>query len=469
MKRKRITQPPSSGKQQRPLIQLTGILLLLPAFVFSAPESVNISVTLNDVPEQDRALGGTGTGPNPKLSPSKATDAVFSALCPAIASQERTSAQENLLQLCSALGETSAADQSRIFDQISSKANSANANISNLEQSGAQLNANLSSGGIHSTPNKTRAAAYRYQSQIPLYSFLGSSGKSDWDYFYKRINTFTSFDSSFSERDETVDDVGFESMHFKFLFGADYRINNTFLVGTAITLGRSETELADNRGNADSSAINWTFFGLHQINERWSVNGTFMLQTTDYDNTREISINLPPLVNSYSLSAESSAEQTGLLVGSDYQWSLPNAFELSLLNQFNAVYTETDSYSESGNTGFELSINAQEVNNTTINNGVEIRKPLAQSWGVLIPQLNIHWVHQFADQSRDIKATFIHDPQANLVAYATDEGDSDYFTAQLGAVFVIPNGINGFAQLRSVLGYEHYSNTTLSIGLRGEF
>ena len=467
MKKKRVTQVPSSGKQQRPLVQLTGILLLLPAFVFSAPEFVNVSVTLNDLPEQDRTLDGTGSDPN--LSPSEATAAVFSALCPAIANQERSSAQENLLQLCTALGEASAADQSRIYDQISSKANSANANISNLEQSGVQLNTNLSSNGVHSAPNKTRTTAYRYQSQIPFYSFLGSSGKSDWDYFYKRINTFTSFDSSFSERDETIDDVGFESIHLKFLFGADYRINNAFLLGTAITLGRSETELANNRGNADSTAINWTLFGLHQINERWSVNGTFMLQTTDYDNTREISINLPPLISSYSLSAESSAQQTGLLVGSDYQWSLPNAFELSLLNQFNVVRTETDSYSESGNTGFELSINAQEVNNATINNGIEIRKPLAQSWGVLIPQVNIHWIHQFADQSRDIKATFIHDPQANLIAYATDEGDSDYFTAQLGAVFVIPNGINGFAQLSSVLGYEHYSNTTLSIGLRGEF
>lgn len=467
MKKKRVTQVPSSGKQQRPLVQLTGILLLLPAFVFSAPEFVNVSVTLNDLPEQDRALDGTGSNPN--LSPSEATAAVFSALCPAIASQERSSAQENLLQLCTALGEASAADQSRIYDQISSKANSANANISNLEQSGVQLNTNLSSNGVHSAPNKTRTTAYRYQSQIPLYSFLGSSGKSDWDYFYKRINTFTSFDSSFSERDETIDDVGFESIHLKFLFGADYRINNVFLLGTAITLGRSETELTNNRGNADSTAINWTLFGLHQINQRWSVNGTFMLQTTDYDNTREISINLPPLISSYNLSAESSAQQTGLLIGSDYQWSLPNAFELSLLNQINVVRTETDSYSESGNTGFELSINAQEVNNATINNGIEIRKPLAQPWGVLIPQLNIHWVHQFADQSRDIRATFIHDPQANLIAYATDEGDSDYFTAQLGTVFVIPNGINGFAQLSSVLGYEHYSNTTLSIGLRGEF
>jgi len=468
MKKKPVTQPPHRGKQQRPLIQLTGILLLLPAFVFSAPEFINIPVTLNDLPEQDRALGGTGASSNPNLSPSDATAAVFSALCPSIANIERTRAQDNLFQLCIALDKASAADQKRIYDQISSKASSANANISSLEQSGTQTNASLSSNGISSTPNETRASAYRYQSQIPLYSFLGSSGKSDWDYFYKRTNTFTSFDSSFSERDETVDDIGFESIHLKFLFGADYRINNTFLVGAAITLGRSETELADNRGNADSTAINWTLFGLHQVNAHWSVNGTFMLQSTDYNNTREISINLPTLVQNYSLSNESSTERTGLFIGSDYQWSLPYAFELSLLNQLNAVRIETESHSESGNTGFELSTYAQEISSTTINNGIEIRKPFAQSWGVLIPQFNIHWVHQLADQSRDVKATFIHDPQANLIAYSTDEGDSDYFTAQLGAVFIMPNGINGFAQLSSVMGYEYYSNTTLSIGLRGE-
>ncbi|MBL4608680.1 MAG: autotransporter outer membrane beta-barrel domain-containing protein [Pseudomonadales bacterium] len=457
---------PFSHRCRFKFIPLISALFILPNLAYSAPGSVGLSVTINETP--DRALGDNSSISTSNISPAEAAGAALSALCPTLVDRENTLAQDNLLQLCSALNGISIEEQSQIFDQLSSKANAANANISNLQQSGFQQQSTLSSSSS-SQSDKSRKAAYSYRSQIPIYAFLGSSSNTDWDYFYKRINTFTSFDGSFSERDETVDDAGFESIHLKFLFGADYRINNTFLVGTAITLGRSETELAMNRGTADSTAVNWTLFSFHQIRDYWSINATLMFQNTDYKNSRKINITLPPMVGNYSLSAESSAKQTGLLLGSDYQWQLPRAFEISLLNQINAVRTETDSFRESGNTGFELSIDAQEVNNTAMNNGIELRKPMNQTWGVVIPQISIHWTHQFADQSREIKAAFIHDPQANLIAYSTKDSDSDYFTTQLGAVFVVPNGINAFAQLSSILGFEHYDNTSLSIGLRGEF
>lgn len=429
---------------------LFGFSLIFATPALSAPDAILIPLTLSD----------TATS----SSSSEATGATLSALCPGLENLDRTGAQQNLLELCNALGGANADQQSSVFDQASSKANAANANISSLQQSGFQSKARQSFGSQTNTSTHT---SYKYQNRIPLASFLGSS--SDWDYFYKRINTFSSFDSSFSERDETIDDAGYESLHLKFLFGADYRINNEFLLGTAVTASLSQTDLSANRGSADSTGLHWMVFGLYQINSRWGLNGSLMLNSTDYDNTRKIHISLPSLTNSYSLSAESSANQTGLLLGSDYQWRLSRAFELSLLNQIHAVRTETDSYKESGSTGFELAISGQSVDNVSMDNGLELRKPIMRSWGVVIPQINVHWVHQFADQSRSINAYFIHDPQANLIAYTTQDGDSDYFSTQLGAVFVMPNGINAFAQIKSILGYQHYNNTTLSIGVRGEF
>jgi uncharacterized protein YhjY with autotransporter beta-barrel domain len=430
---------------------LVSFALIFSAPAHSAPDAILIPITLSDTAASN--------------SSSEATGAALSALCPGLENIERTGAQQSLLDLCNALGDANANQQSSAFDQVSSKASAANANISNLQQSGHHAKAQQSFG---SQTNKPASVAYQYQSRIPLVSFLGSSS-SDWDYFYKRVNTFSSFDSSFSERDETIDDAGYESLHLKFLFGADYRINNEFLVGTAVTASLSKTDLSGKRGSADSTGLNWMVFGLHQINTRWSINGSLMLNTTDYDNTRKVVVSLPSLTNSYSLSAESSADQTGILIGSDFQWRLSHAFELSLLNQINAVRTETGSYNETGSTGFELAINGQSVDNIAMDNGLELRKPIMRAWGVVIPQFNVHWVHQFADQSRHINAYFIHDPQANLIAYTTQDGDSDYFSALFGAVFVMPNGINAFAQIKSILGYQHYNNTTLSMGVRGEF
>lgn len=429
---------------------LLGFSLIFAAPALSAPDAILIPFTLSDTATSN--------------SSSEATGATLSALCPGLENLDRTGAQQNLLSLCNALGDANADQQSSAFNQVSSKANTANTNISNLQHSGFQSKARQSFGSQTNTSSRT---SYKYRNRIPLTSFLGSSN--DWDYFYKRINTFSSFDSSFSERDETIDDAGYESLHLKFLFGADYRINNEFLLGTAVTASLSQTDLSANRGSADSTGLHWMLFGLHQINSRWALSGSLMLNTTDYDNKRNVLINLPSLINSYSLSAESSANQTGFLLASDYQWRLSRAFEFSLLNQIHAVRTETDSYSESGSTGFELAISGQSVDNVSMDNGLELRKPIMRSWGVVIPQINVHWVHQFADQSRNINAYFIHDPQANLIAYTTKDGDSDYFSTQLGAVFVMPNGINAFAQVKSILGYQHYNNTTLSMGVRGEF
>ncbi|MBL4606645.1 MAG: autotransporter outer membrane beta-barrel domain-containing protein [Pseudomonadales bacterium] len=444
-----------SSWQSKKFISRISFALMFSSSVYSAPDAIELSFTLSDT------VASNSSG--------EATGAALSALCPGLESLSRTTAQQNLREFCNALPGANSDEQRLAFDQVSSKANAASANISNLQQTGVQPKTiQLSSGG-NSRPSTPQQSSYRFQSQIPLHSFLGSNSKSDWDYFYKRINTFASFDSSFSERDETIDETGFESVNLKALIGADYRINNKWILGTAMTLSRSQTDLSGGRGSADATGINWMIFGLHQINSRWSINGTLMLDTADYDNKRNITIGLPSLTSSYSLSAESSANQTGLLLGSDFQWQLPKAFELSLLNQINAARTETDSYNESGNTGFELAINAQSVDNITMDNGVELRKPIMQSWGVIIPQLNFHWIHQFADQSRKVNASFIHDPQANLIAYTTQDGDSDYFSTRLGAVFVMPNGFNAFAQINSILGYQHYNNTTLSIGVRGEF
>ena len=449
----KIKFPP--GKYIKRFTPIIGIAPILSGLVFAAPDTIQISATLSDT--------------TIKNSSSEATGAVLSALCPTLNNVARTGAQENLLQFCNALNGADSGTQNQVFDQVSSKASTVSASVSNLEQSAGQSKTGHSLGATNSQPNKPSQASYSYQTRIPLSSFLGSGGSNDWDYFYKRINTFSSFDSSFSEKDETVSESGFESWHMKFLFGADYRINNKVLVGTAITLSRTGTDLSNNRGSADSTGFNWMAFALHQINNQWSINGSFMLQNTDYDNTRNVSISLPSLTNNYSLSAESSVKQTGLLLGSAYQWQLPNSFEMSLLNNVNVVRTKSGSYKESGNTGFELAMNAQDIDNISMENGLELRKPLMQSWGVVIPQVNLMWMHQFADQSRQVDASFIHDPQANLIAYSTEDSDSDYFSARFGAVFVVPNGINAFVQIATVLAYQNYSNTTFSMGLRGEF
>jgi hypothetical protein len=52
--------------------------------------------------------------------------------------------------------------------------------------------------------------------------------------------------------------------------------------------------------------------------------------------------------------------------------------------------------------------------------------------------------------------------------FQTDESVIDYFQAGISAIAVLPNGIQPFLNLKSIIGNDHFDNYAVTLGVRFE-
>ena len=94
--------------------------------------------------------------------------------------------------------------------------------------------------------------------------------------------------------------------------------------------------------------------------------------------------------------------------------------------------------------------------------------PLSLKWGVLIPQADLSWEHEFNDSAHQIQGNFVNDQFVTTFAFKTEDPDRDYFQLGLGASAVIPGGKTAFLQYQTTLGRANYRDYNVALGLRVE-
>ena len=156
-------------------------------------------------------------------------------------------------------------------------------------------------------------------------------------------------------------------------------------------------------------------------------------------------------------------------------------------------FTETMSNQGANGFGMNLEIAGQEIESMTSVLGVQASKVIGTSSGVLIPFVELSYIHEFENDPRTIQARFANDPFSNgfnqvngtfpsganatnngqpvptIISIVTDSPDADYFRLALGASGVLPRGKNWFVSADTTLGLEGTSFYSLTAGFRGEF
>lgn len=154
--------------------------------------------------------------------------------------------------------------------------------------------------------------------------------------------------------------------------------------------------------------------------------------------------------------------------GYEYYFSTP-AITSEFTGTFKYSHAVLDAYTEQAAKGFNLSIDEQTITTELLSVGVQFSRAFSFSRGVLLPQLNIAWKHDFNTKGQDISASFAADPFGTKFVFTTDERDANYFELGLGISSVTPGGWSTFAQITSLAGYKNYQQTMLSLGVRKEF
>jgi outer membrane autotransporter protein len=281
----------------------------------------------------------------------------------------------------------------------------------------------------------------------------------------------------FGDRDGTAREDGFDYDRWGLTAGADYRFTDNFIVGGLLSYSSVNSNFDTSRavpgGGVDADAWGLGLYGTYYT-ESFYVDALVGYNQTDYDIDRRI---LLPLGNNPGPAAVPASRAAKASTDSnDWTFSLGGGMDFSSGNltygpyaRLNYVNVSIDGYSERGADGLNLTVDDQDWESLTTTLGGQLSAALSQSWGVLVPQLRVGWVHEFQNDANTFTAFYTADPRRNPLFSRTDNPDRDYAELGVGISAVLPNGIQAYFDYQTLLGHEYINDHLFGVGLRTEF
>lgn len=268
-------------------------------------------------------------------------------------------------------------------------------------------------------------------------------------------------------RDTTAFLDGYRSTIFGVTGGADYRFSKKLVAGLATSYSNADGNFR-NGGNFSTNSYGGLLFASYLPTER-----TFIQVTGGYTHNNYLigriatigGVFANPLSGIASSSSNGNAFSTGLLTGYDHPIG---RFTIGPRVGVNYSNTHIDGYTETGLTGIELKYNDQWINSLQSIVGFQGSAAFSTSLGVLVPQFNADYIHEFANSQRLITVQFAQDFRDNPTKFSfkNEVPVRNYFNLGTGLVMVLPNGWQAFGHFRAMVGNEQFNNYAGTFGLR---
>ncbi|MEP4486013.1 MAG: autotransporter outer membrane beta-barrel domain-containing protein [Halioglobus sp.] len=320
---------------------------------------------------------------------------------------------------------------------------------------------------------------------------MGASADTVIDGF-SRWGGFLNGSYGYGDKEPTGNENAFNFDGFEVNAGVDYRWDDQWVTGLVAGYLHREVDfepvgiiVVD--GGIDADGFSLMPFALYQSDSLFA-SISFGYQQLSFDTDRAIKYpSLNPDVSSTNTRTSSSTDSDGWSasgsLGYGFTWGA-----VSLEPYLSAEYrdTEVDGFTERdvNGDGFDLIVSDQGIESFEGGLGVRLQYTWTPSFGVFLPYLDLQSRHQFLDDSRNIKAAYrgASDAVDQQIGFrvATDELDSQYYSASLGVSAVVrgarqtsdgpaAGGIQAYIAYRTVMGLRDYTHDVVTGGLRYEF
>lgn len=103
--------------------------------------------------------------------------------------------------------------------------------------------------------------------------------------------------------------------------------------------------------------------------------------------------------------------------------------------------------------------------------GGQVSYLIDQPWGVLQPQAELNWLHEFKSNNRLVSGQFVEGATGpdNLFYLLVDPIDPNYFELGLGVTARFNKGPTALLQYRTLFGYDHLNQNAVTAQFRWEF
>lgn len=317
---------------------------------------------------------------------------------------------------------------------------------------------------------------------VESYSGLGQSGGGAGDdtssFLGGKLGVFINGNIGTGDKDETEREDGFDFDIWAITVGADYRLTDNLVLGGAFTFNNLDTDFDTtptvSGGEVEADGWNLTFYGTH-YGDNYYVDGLIGFGQSDYDLNRRIlyqpgmgAANPVPGPRDRTAKADTDSDEFAVSIGGGYSFS-GGGFTYGPFARLEYVTLDIDGYKETGAQGLNLQVEEQDIDSFQSVLGGEVSYALSTGFGVLVPQARLGWVHEFADDDRRIKATYINDPNQFQLVAQTDAPDRDYGTLLIGLSGVFQGGAQAFLAYETVLGLRDIEEHLFTIGGRIDF
>ena len=466
-------------------VQLPGAQEVSAAIENSSP-AIAVRFTLNggvqNVPELDEAQQSVGNA--------------IDTACPALFQQSQAggldAGESDLLQRCSELVVASGSNPGSVQEALDQMV---------ADEASAQGTAALTTTAAQFDNLKARLAALRSGSRgvdigglalaggngtMPL-SFLpsnllmaqdDSSGGGEAGAAFSRWGFFATGTIGRGNQDASGSQPGFDFDTYGLTAGIDYRVNDDFVLGAALGYNNNDTQIDDDQGGLDTTGWNLSGYGSW-YHEAWYVDGVLTWGRNDYDVVRRIRYAIAGLAGGATSVDQTARASPGsdqlafaVSVGRDFNrgaWSFgPYARATYTRLDFDG-YTERLSNPTGPGGGLAVSVDGRELKSLEGVVGGKATYTSSQSWGILMPSVQVEWLHEFEDDVENLVSRFVNDPTQTEIVIPGEQIDQDYFNLGLGLSAVFANGRSGFIYYEHRAGQRDYSQDSLAVGLRIEF
>jgi outer membrane autotransporter protein len=299
----------------------------------------------------------------------------------------------------------------------------------------------------------------------------GSAGNDDSLASSERLGGFIDATANFGETDQTSRENATHFNKEEVTVGVDYQFTDQFVSGLAVTYSNANANFQQSTnvsgGKAAEQGYSGSIYSTYYLDDLY-VDGIFTYTKRDYDIERNIII--PSQNIRRKAKGDPESDQYAASLGLGYSLQM-QGFDLNPYAQVSYTRLEIESYSERGAGSLNLNIDNQDVESLESVLGARLAYVWSQPFGVLMPQFKAEWHHEFKENSRTIKTSFVSDINnaQNILTVRTDKPDRDFAIIGIGLSGVFQGGLQVFAAFETLLAQENTSSHKFTAGLRLPF
>jgi len=264
-------------------------------------------------------------------------------------------------------------------------------------------------------------------------------------------------------QDETIYETGFGFDNYALTIGSDYRFADKGLMGWALGYGQTNMNVDHKGGGMDVGNYNGTFYGSYYPSDNSYIDAITVITRSHYEMQRRV------VFGTTDETAKGDTDGIGyaISIGGGYDF-VRRGFTSTLNARLDYLSTSIGKYNETNAGSYNIAINKQQTSQLVSTVGAQLRYAFSYSWGVLVPHLNISWLHQFQGDANKVKGYFLVDPNTQF-SFETNSPSVNYYVLALGASATFADGVSSFLQYETTVAQDNLTVWNVAAGLRFEW